>query len=135
METTNTVLEISHLINLDDHKKALALLDKLIEFKSQASTRNSGQSWYTLLNKFRGFYIDHINNNINCLDDIPFNIFKHGNGKHPFINYSTIPVTNCPGAGACIKYCYSKNSMRFPLAVTSWLQNQILENNYFHLIE
>ena len=135
MQTTNTILELSELINSNDNKRALILLDKLIEFKSQAPTKDSVQSWYTLLKRFKTFYLGHINGNIKSLEDIPFNSFKHGNGKHPFINYSTIPVTNCQGAGECVKYCYSKNSMRFPLAVTSWLQNQILENHYFHLLE
>ena len=135
METTKTILQISELINSNDNKQALILLDKLIEFKSHATTKDSHQSWFTLLNRFKAFYVDHINGNIKSVENIPFNVFKHGNGKHPFINYSTIPVTNCPGAGNCVNYCYSKNSMRFPLAVCSWLQNQILENHYFNLIE
>jgi len=135
METTKTILQISELINSNDNKQALILLDKLIEFKSHAPTKDSRQSWFTLLKRFKAFYVDHINGNIKSVENIPFNVFKHGNGKHPFINYSTIPVTNCPGAGNCVNYCYSKNSMRFPLAVCSWLQNQILENHYFNLIE
>ena len=134
METTKTILKLSELINNNDSKQALILIDKLIEFKSLATTKDSHQSWYTLLKRFKAFYIDHINGNIKSVDNIPFSVFKHGNGKHPFINYSTIPVTNCPGAGKCVNYCYSKNSMRFPLAVCSWLQNQILENHYFNRI-
>ena len=48
MQTTNTILELSELINSNDNKRALILLDKLIEFKSQAPTKDSVQSWYTL---------------------------------------------------------------------------------------
>ena len=135
METINTILNISQSIINNDNKKALIKLDELIAFKSTNPKDSSNQSWYTLLTKFRSFYLDHVNSLIDKDYKIPFSIFKHGNGKHPFINYSTIPVTNCPGSAECETFCYSKNSMRFPLAVCSWLQNQILESYYFDIIE
>ena len=47
METTKTILKISELINSNDNKQALILIDKLIEFKSHAATKDSHQSWFT----------------------------------------------------------------------------------------
>ena len=55
METTKTILKLSELINNNDSKQALILLDKLIEFKSHATTKDSHQSWYTLLKRFKAF--------------------------------------------------------------------------------
>ena len=146
-------LKLSKLILLNKNKKALKTLDKMILFKSikpnccsncsgtgwkgsAGCKMNSRQSWFTRLTELRGFLVAHINGTFNPLNDpLPFQVFKEGNGKLPFMNYSTIPVANCPGAGACKLYCYSLNSMRFPTATCSWLQNQILENHYFNRIE
>jgi len=114
---------------------ALRILDEVIAIKADSPKASSHQSWYTRLNQFRGFYLDHINGNIDSNYKLPFPIFKKGNGKLPFLNYSTVPVVNCPGADACRKWCYSLNSMRFPNATMSWLQNQVLENHHFNIIE
>ena len=56
METTKTILKLSELINNNDSKQALILLDKLIEFKSHATTKDSHQSWYTLLKRFKALF-------------------------------------------------------------------------------
>ena len=148
------ILNISKHIFNNNNNQALIELDKLIAFKSEypnccsscsgygwnGSTeckKYSPQSWYTLLPVFREFLIDHINGGIDKDYKLKFPVFKKGNGKLPFLNYSTIPVVNCPGAGACAteNYCYSLKSLRFPKSTLSWLQNQILENHYFDLIE
>ena len=148
----NQSIKLSKLILLNKNKKALNLLNEMIEFKSKkpfccsncsgngwkGSTgckMNDPQSWASRLKQFKAFFIAHINGTFDPLNDpLPFAVFKQGNGKLPFINYSTIPVSNCPGAGACKTYCYSLNSMRFPTATCSWLQNQILENHYFNRV-
>ena len=89
------------------------------------------------LDVFKTFLNDHNKGLINKDYVLPFSVFKSGNAKLKFMNYSTIPVVNCPGAGACAKdgYCYSLKSLMRPNASLSWLQNQILEDNYFFLIE
>tara|TARA_Y100001963_G_scaffold155785_1_gene247819 strand:+ start:154 stop:1056 length:903 start_codon:yes stop_codon:yes gene_type:complete len=131
---TLRLLELSKHILDNDSSKAITLIDTLIKGEAHRPTASSHQSWYTKLNEFKTFYTDHLEGRINESYKLPFSIFKKGNGKLPFINYSTIPVVNCPGADKCKAYCYSLNSMRFPRAVVSWLQNQVLENHYFDLI-
>lgn len=147
-------LQLSKHIKDNQFNKALNILNDMIQFKSTAPNccsncsghgfkgstgckRDSSQSWYTMLNQFKQLLLDHINNDIDNEYILPFNVFKSGNGKHKFMNYSNIPVVNCPGAGACASesYCYSLNSMRFPKATLSWLQNQLLEQFYFNLIQ
>ncbi|QDP60677.1 MAG: hypothetical protein GOVbin1434_6 [Prokaryotic dsDNA virus sp.] len=154
MEIKKQALILSKLIKDNKNKQALNTLNKMIDFKSKKPNccsncsghgfkgskgckRDSNQSWYTMLNQFKIFFIDHINNRITEDYELKFPVFKSGNNKHKFMNYSTIPVINCPGFGSCVteNYCYSLNSMRFPKATLSWLQNQILEDNYFNLIE
>ena len=71
----------------------------------------------------------------------PFSLFAVGNAKLPFLNWSTLPGVNCPGAGDCwnIKkkaadkwgHCYSLRAYRSAHAVGSWLQNSILERGHF----
>ena len=65
----------------------------------------------------------------------PFKLFQPGNGKLPFLSWSTLPGFNCPGAGSCwifIKdkfkgWCYSVKAWRYPAAYLRQLQNTVLE--------
>ena len=65
----------------------------------------------------------------------PFKLFQPGNGKLPFLSWSTLPGFNCPGAGSCwiLKdnkfsgWCYSVKAWRYPAAYLRQLQNTVLE--------
>jgi len=61
-------------------------------------------------------------------DDIPrFSIFAMGgNSKLPFVSFSTLPGVTCPGAGACIDFCYSYRAWRYPAAFARMAQNAFL---------
>ncbi len=59
----------------------------------------------------------------------PFTVFAKGNSKLPFSAFSTSPVVNCPGAGACISFCYSLTSWQYPAAFFRQLQNSLLARN------
>jgi hypothetical protein len=50
-------------------------------------------------------------------------IFAQGNGKLPFWAFSTLPAVTCPGAGACISWCYSFSAWRYPAAFCRQVQN------------
>ena len=63
-----------------------------------------------------------------------FSIITEGNGKLPFLSYSSLPIVNCPGAGECKSYCYSLKAWRFPKAYFRQLQNTLLERNNFEVI-
>jgi len=59
-------------------------------------------------------------------DGIPrFTVFaRDGNGKLPFLAWSSLPgVGFCPGAGDCLKFCYSFKSWRYPAAFSRQAQN------------
>jgi hypothetical protein len=58
-------------------------------------------------------------------DQVPrFAIFAlGGNSKLPFVAFSTLPGVTCPGAGACIDFCYSYRAWRFPAAFARMVQN------------
>ena len=55
-----------------------------------------------------------------------FKIFTKGNGKLPFYSFSSLPGVTCPGAGDCLKFCYSFRSWRYPAAFFRQIQNTIL---------
>ena len=63
-----------------------------------------------------------------------FSIITEGNGKLPFLSYSSLPIVNCPGAGECKSYCYSLRAWRYPAAYFRQLQNTLLERNNFEVI-
>ena len=67
-------------------------------------------------------------------DKLPFNVFKIGNSKLPFLNFSTLPIVTCAGSGECEIYCYSLKAWRYPSAFLSQVQNKLLMFN-FNIIE
>lgn len=68
--------------------------------------------------------------------DTPFNVFVKGNGKLPFWAISTLPGASfCPGAGACLDWCYSFKSWRNPPAFGRQLMNTLLIMHNSNVIE
>ena len=57
-------------------------------------------------------------------------IKKDGNSKLPFYCFSTIPGETCPGAGECLKFCYSFKAWRYPDAFARQIQNAFLMRFY-----
>ena len=49
-----------------------------------------------------------------------------GNSKLPFVSFSSLPGVTCPGAGECIKFCYSFRAWRYPSAYARQVQNTFL---------
>jgi hypothetical protein len=57
-----------------------------------------------------------------------FSIFAAGgNIKLPFLSFSSLPFSTCPGAGSCSSFCYSVKSWRYPASFFRQLQNTWLE--------
>jgi hypothetical protein len=50
---------------------------------------------------------------------------NNGNKKLPFVAYSELPVVSCPGAGACIQWCYSLKAWRYPDAFVRQALNSL----------
>jgi Gene product 88 len=59
-------------------------------------------------------------------NDKPFTVFAKGNTKLPFFNFSALPGYTCPGADACLEYCYSYTAWRYPAAFCRQLRNTLL---------
>jgi hypothetical protein len=55
-----------------------------------------------------------------------FSVFVLGNDKLPFWAFSALPGHTCPGAGACLSFCYSFKSWRYPGGFFRQLQNTLL---------
>jgi hypothetical protein len=49
-----------------------------------------------------------------------------GNKKLKFATWSTLPAITCPGAGACLGWCYSFRAWRYPQAFCRQLLNTVL---------
>lgn len=50
----------------------------------------------------------------------------NGNSKLPFVSFSSLPGVTCPGAGACLDFCYSFRAWRYPAAFIRQCQNAFL---------
>lgn len=55
-----------------------------------------------------------------------YSIFTEGNSKLPFYSFSALPGVTCPGAGACLNFCYSFRAWRYPAAFMRQVQNTFL---------
>lgn len=96
----------------DDHAIARAL------YALQIDPAFSGTGWQSAFNKLANVFATHAPS---------FSIFAlGGNSKLPFVSFSTLPGVTCPGAGDCIKYCYSYRAWRYPSAFARMVQNAYL---------
>jgi len=50
----------------------------------------------------------------------------NGNSKLPFVSFSSLCGVTCPGAGACLDFCYSFRAWRYPAAFMRQCQNAFL---------
>lgn len=74
-----------------------------------------GKGWQNTFNKLSDAISSHTPK---------FSIFAlGGNSKLPFVSFSTLPGVTCPGAGACIDFCYSYRAWRYPAAFARMAQN------------
>ena len=96
------------------------LLSYLKSLKTSKKPKTGTNEYY--LNKF----VKWLENGGN----LPFNVFKVGNKKLPFLTFSTLPVVNCPGALDCLIYCYSLKGWRYPAVFFGQLQNTLLMNDF-----
>lgn len=56
-----------------------------------------------------------------------YNVFMlNGNSKLPFVSFSSLPGVTCPGAGACLDFCYSFRAWRYPASFMRQAQNAFL---------
>jgi hypothetical protein len=58
-------------------------------------------------------------------DRVTFSVFTEGNSKLPFYSFSVLPEFTCPGAGDCLRFCYSFTAWRYPAAFFRQLQNTL----------
>jgi hypothetical protein len=84
-------------------------------YQLQINDAFQGKSWQLNFAKLADLFADGA---------ARFSIFAAGgNSKLPFVSFSTLPGVTCPGAGACIDYCYSYRAWRFAAAFCRMVQN------------
>jgi len=104
-------------------RKRLKIVDDTL---ASLPENDSSKSWQGYLRKFRN-WCEAVANDSAALAYVPFSIFiRTGNVKLPFVSFSTLPGFTCPGAGACLDYCYSYRAWRYPAGFLRQLQNTIL---------
>ena len=74
-------------------------------------------TWCREFQKFKVFWFTGIPS---------YSLFVGSNRKLKFTNWSVLPIVTCPGAGACISFCYSLKSWMHPGAFYRQLQNTLL---------
>lgn len=81
-----------------------------------------GVDWIKYLGRLKAFLVDGVpRSSINM---------ENGNGKLPFMAFSALPGKRfCPGAGDCLKFCYSFRAWRYPAAFARQAQNTVLLNS------
>tara|TARA_R110002096_G_scaffold106060_1_gene233363 strand:+ start:1326 stop:2195 length:870 start_codon:yes stop_codon:yes gene_type:complete len=129
--TNDLKKDIAALVTSGDKTKLINYLDKLVTkfelLDYDCGRLHPASNEYNLI-KFNEWLKG-------CSNKLPFNVFKVGNSKLPFLNFSTLPGSTCPGAGDCLTYCYSFKSWRYPAPFFSQCMNTILMMENFSIIE
>ncbi len=98
------------------------ILDLIAGFEGQGLDNSS--HWVLNAQKLLAFW-DSIILSKECKP--AYSIFsEQGNVKLPFLSFSTLPGITCPGAGDCLKFCYSFTAWRYPAAFFRQVQNTLL---------
>jgi len=100
----------------------------------QDAKRGESEAWRDAFSKLQGVLFHTLKSNeldIERLDldfylEVPYSIIGEGNSKLGFLTFSVCPFVTCPGAGDCLKYCYSPKAWRYPAAFARQVQNTIL---------
>lgn len=122
-ETYTRLMDIAAAIQTSDSVTILSLIDQLIDQK----TRENKPAWVREMGKLKA---------IIQTGQPAYPIFKlDGNGKLPFATFSTLPGVTCPGAGDCLKWCYSFKAWRYPAAFARMAQNAWLMRVYPDKVE
>lgn len=97
----------------DDKETILSNIDAALSLPVFAS-----KGWQNDLRKLRS---------VVSSDSPSYSIFAmDGNGKLPFVSFSSLPGVTCPGAGECLKFCYSFRAWRYPASFMRQAQNAFL---------
>lgn len=105
--------QIASAIANKDYLEASSLI------RAELSKNDIGAHWNRDLTKLLAFIND---------GEPRFSIFaKDGNGKLPFLAFSSAPGKGfCIGAGDCLNWCYSFRAWRYPAAFCRQMQNAIM---------
>tara|TARA_R110002020_G_scaffold344197_1_gene558503 strand:- start:586 stop:1524 length:939 start_codon:yes stop_codon:yes gene_type:complete len=125
--TMSRAFLVTHIYNIERGQwTAAAVLDMLKAVITHAKWLNK-PAWLKEATKL----FNWIKTPLAKLDGAPFTMFTKGNGKLPFLSWSTLPGINCPGAAECWLmargWCYSIKAWRYPAPFFRQLQNTILE--------
>jgi len=110
------------ILSTKSWKKRLTICDEILATLPPGGPR----TWFGNFTKFRN-WVAAIVKDADSISYVPFNIFiKKGNVILPFVTFSTLPAFTCPGAGECLKFCYSYTAWRYPGGFLRQLQNTLL---------
>jgi hypothetical protein len=128
--TNDLKKDISKLVINNDKTKLITYIKNLVTIHDIVNYRSknlhAGSNEYNIIKFYYWLKLD---------GKLPFSVFKVGNSKLPFLNFSTLPGETCPGAADCLEYCYSFKSWRYPAPFFSQCQNTLLMINNFSTIE
>lgn len=110
----NSLVEAASILE----SEAETLLAEIIarDIRTEKSGELAGIDWVRYLRKLAGGL---------RAGRAVFSVFAKGNSKLPFYSYSELPEFTCPGAGDCLKFCYSFTAWRYPAAFMRQLQNTL----------
>jgi len=111
-----TLTNITQAIGKADYSGAAMAIDK-------ALLGEQGEHWRRDLGKLKVFLLDDNRSPA-------FTIIRKESGEGKlgkgFLSFSVLPDITCPGAGACLNYCYSFKAHRYPAAYSRQAQNTVL---------
>jgi hypothetical protein len=113
-------------MNFPDLKKyAAAVLASFPALPASPLSPEDSPLWHKAFNDFQRFHSELVRGEVS--KKTARGIFaRDGNSKLPFLSFSTLPAADCPGAGACLSFCYSFKSWRNVRPFFRQLRNSLL---------
>ena len=113
-----------------------ALASNILAASNMADAAKVVRAAAAKLPKGRGtwrFYMDRLANALEA--GFPaFSVFTKGNSKLPFYAFSALPGFTCPGAGECLRWCYSYTGWRYPAAWARQVQNTMFIRHHKEVV-
>ena len=98
--------------------------------------KGEAPSWFPAFKVFADFQASLVRGELTGKSISVRRIFsRKGNIKLKFLSFSSMPGLDCPGAGKCLKFCYSFKGWRYPAPFFRQLRNALIMRFAFHLIE
>jgi hypothetical protein len=113
-------------MNFPDLKRyAAAVLASFPALPAAPLKTTDSPLWHSAFRDFEAFHVE-LSRGLVSKKTARSIFARNGNKKLPFLAFSSLPASDCPGAGSCLSFCYSFKAWRNVRPFFRQLRNSLL---------